>query len=296
MFGSIVGLVCGWDGGSSSPLCSIPIEQPLPGMSDEENSFLHDVFASFRERNRAALPAQHVSDDDSDDDWLRDLLLRAPRANRVAANVRRHVDHAPPQPMDAVNLACPDRETTLLPTPTRLAGRRRCCRRTTRELPLPLGTLPQQPLDTTVKLVFPDQETLQRLQGDPDMQTGALQRGPAAAAFQGATAAVEQRLREIGVAAFKLGIAMSPMERFRGHHWSYAISEGFTEMVLLMASTATECRILERMLIATFRALPGCHNEAPGGEGMRDSESLCFAYCVFADAGTGRPLVRRRRV
>ena len=67
-------------------------------------------------------------------------------------------------------------------------------------------------------------------------------------------------------------------------------------MALLMASTATECRILERMLIAAFRARTGCHNEAPGGEGMRDSDSLCFAYCVFADAGTGRPLVRRRRV
>lgn len=244
-------------------------------MSDEEDSFLEDVLASFRERNRAALAAQHVSDNDRDDDWLRDLC-RAPRAARVAADVRRHVDHAPPRPMDAVNLVCPDRETTLLPTPTRLTGRRRCCRRPTRELPLPLGTLPQQPLDT-VKLVFPDQETLQILQGDPDMRTGALQRGPAAAAFQGATAAVEQRLCEIGVAAFKLGIAMSPMERFRGHHWSYAISEGFTEMALLMASTATECRILERLLIATFRARPGCHNEAPGGEGMRDSELLCYA-------------------
>ena len=246
-------------------------------MSDEEDTFLQDVLASFHERNRAALAARH-SDNDSDDDWLRDLCRREPR------------------PMDAVNLVSPDRETTLLPTPTRLDGRRSCCRRTTRELPVPLGTLPQQPLDTTVKLVFPDQETLQILQADPDMRTGALQRGPAAAAFQGATAAVEKRLCEIGVAAFKLGIAMSPMERFKGHHWSYAISEGFTEMALLMASTATECRILERMLIAAFRARTGCHNEAPGGEGMRDSDSLCFAYCVFADAGTGRPLVRRRRV
>jgi len=256
------------------------VEQPLPGMSDEEDSFLQDVLASFRERNRAALAAQHVSDNDSDDDdWLRDLCRREPR------------------PMDAaVNLVSPDRETTLLPTPTRLAGRRSCCRRPTRELPLPPGTLPQQPLDTTVRLVFPDQEALQSLQADPDMRTGALQRGPAAAAFQGATAAVEQRLCEIGVAAFKLGIARSPVERFRGHHWSYAISEGFTEMALLMASTATECRILERLLIAAFRARPGCHNEAPGGEGMRDSDSICFAYCVFADAGTGRPLVRRRRV
>ena len=70
----------------------------------------------------------------------------------------------------------------------------------------------------------------------------------------------------------------------------------FTEVALLMVSTATECRTLKRLLIATFRARPGCHNEAPGGEGMRDSELLCYAYCVFADAGTGRPLVRRRRV
>ena len=63
---------------------------------------------------------------------------------------------------------------------------------------------------------------------------------------------------------------------------------GFTEMALHVASNATECSILERMLIATFRARPGCQNEAPGGEGMHNSESLCFAYCVFADAGTGR--------
>ena len=97
-------------------------------------------------------------------------------------------------------------------------------------------------------------------------------------------------------AAFKLGVAMCPIERFKVHPWSYARSEGFTEMSLLMASSATECRKLERLLIATFRGRPGCHNEAPGGEGMRDSESLCYAYCVFADAGTGRPLVVRQRV
>ena len=106
----------------------------------------------------------------------------------------------------------------------------------------------------------------------------------------GAVAAVEQRLREIGVAAFKLGIAMSPIRRFKGLSWSYKYSEGFTEMMLLMASTATECRALETMLIARFRARPGCYNEKPGGEGIRDSELLCFTYAVFADAGTGRAL------
>ena len=146
-----------------------------------------------------------------------------------------------------------------------------------------------------VKHVFPDWNTLGVLRKDDAMRTEALQRGPAAAAFAGARVAVEQRLQEIGVAVFKLGIATWPIDRFRAHAWSYAY-EGFTEMALLMASTATECRRLERMLIATFRERRGCFNEAPGGEGMRDSENLCYAYCVFADAGTGRPLVRRRRV
>ena len=53
-------------------------EQPLSGMSDEEESlFLDDLLASFRERNCAAAASQHMSDSD-DDDWVRELC-QAPR-------------------------------------------------------------------------------------------------------------------------------------------------------------------------------------------------------------------------
>ena len=139
---------------------------------------------------------------------------------------------------------------------------------------------------TTIS-VWPSQGMLDMLDKDEHMRVWALREGPALDALEDATSVVEQRIQDIGCAVYKIGIAMDPIQRFKGYSWSY-IYEGYEEMLLLVASTATQCRILERLLIERFKGRQGCQNEAPGGEGMRDSTNLCFVYAVFCDGGTGR--------
>ena len=135
--------------------------------------------------------------------------------------------------------------------------------------------------------VWPSQGMLDILDKDEHMRVWALREGPALEALEDATSVVEQRIQDIGCAVYKIGIAMDPIQRFKGFSWSY-IYEGYEEMLLLVASTATQCRILETFLIERFKGRPGCQNEAPGGEGMRDSSNLCYVYAVFCDGGTGR--------
>ena len=142
---------------------------------------------------------------------------------------------------------------------------------------------------TTIS-VWPSQGMLDMLDKDEHMRVWALREGPALDALEDATSVVEQRIQDIGCAVYKIGIAMDPIQRFKGFSWSY-IYEGYEEMLLLVASTATQCRILERLLIERFKGRQGCQNEAPGGEGMRDSTNLCFVYAVFCDGGTGRAWV-----
>ena len=140
---------------------------------------------------------------------------------------------------------------------------------------------------TTIPSVWPSQGMLDMLDKDEHMRVWALREGPALDALEDATSVVEQRIQDIGCAVAKIGSARDPIQRFKGFSWSY-IYEGYEEMLLLVASTATQCRILERLLIERFKGRQGCQNEAPGGEGMRDSTNLCFVYAVFCDGGTGR--------
>ncbi len=100
---------------------------------------------------------------------------------------------------------------------------------------------------------------------------------------------INARLATIGVAAFNIGVAYDPIHRFRGETWSYC-HEGFTEMQLLSVTEATEARLLEMELIDHFRGRQGCHNLAPGGDGIAPSRNYCYVYCVFADA-TGRSFI-----
>ena len=130
----------------------------------------------------------------------------------------------------------------------------------------------------------------ERLLREPDIKAPSLL---FRASTTQAAAMINARLATIGVAAFKIGVCFNPSHRFRGETWSYC-HEGFTEMQLLSVTEATEARLLEKDLIANFRGRQGCHNHAPGGEGIAPSRSFCYVYCVFADA-TGRSFIHAEK-
>ena len=69
----------------------------------------------------------------------------------------------------------------------------------------------------------------------------------------------------------------------------YAREQMWHFMDVMHEDVPEECRMLETRLIRKARALPGCYNVAPGGEGIQASifEGKVFCYMVFATAGNG---------
>jgi hypothetical protein len=106
--------------------------------------------------------------------------------------------------------------------------------------------------------------------------------------------------RLFGVIVFKVGIAAEPTKRYHEPDFGYAKEGIWRFMDVVVSAPANFCRHLEIELISAFRAVPGCYNEKPGGEGVsKDRVHLCFVYLVVADAGHGHALhisCKRRRL
>ena len=98
-----------------------------------------------------------------------------------------------------------------------------------------------------------------------------------------------------GPMAFEIGIASDPHHRYHNDEHGYK-HEGIWHFMEVMArDSAQECCMLERWLIHTLKAFPGCQNIRAGGDGVRaDRTHTCFVYMVVAAAGTGRSLASAR--
>ena len=94
---------------------------------------------------------------------------------------------------------------------------------------------------------------------------------------------------------FEIGIASDPHHRYHNDEHGYK-HEGIWHFMEVMArDSAQECCMLERWLIHTLKAFPGCQNIRAGGDGVRaDRTHTCFVYMVVAAAGTGRSLASAR--
>ena len=90
---------------------------------------------------------------------------------------------------------------------------------------------------------------------------------------------------------FKVGIAYDPVHRWGNADFGYVTEQTWMFMDVLHRGPVGECRSLEIDLIARLRAIAGCYNEKPGGEGISENSSgvpvECYCYCVFAPAGSG---------
>ena len=91
--------------------------------------------------------------------------------------------------------------------------------------------------------------------------------------------------KSLGVFAFKIGIAYSPLDR-----WGrYELEEMWMFMDVMHEGNPEECRCLEKELIGKLKPISGCYNVLPGGEGIRAGVTVgkCFCYVVYAVAGDG---------
>jgi hypothetical protein len=102
-----------------------------------------------------------------------------------------------------------------------------------------------------------------------------------------------------GVITFKIGIAADPASRYRNPAFGYMREGIWRFMDVLLAGPAFQCRAWEISLIRALKAVPGCYNEKPGGEGVAPTrDHRCYVYAVVADAGGGLGLqasVSKRR-
>ena len=93
------------------------------------------------------------------------------------------------------------------------------------------------------------------------------------------------------VCIFKVGIAYDPVHRWGNADFGYVTEQVWMFMDVLYCGPVGDCRSLEIDLIARLRAIAGCYNEKPGGEGISEKGSgvpaKCYCYCVFAPAGSG---------
>jgi hypothetical protein len=82
--------------------------------------------------------------------------------------------------------------------------------------------------------------------------------------------------------AFKIGLTVCPYSRFYQPRYGY--SGFFDKMVVLFVSDhGSTAAMVEAHLIHVFKATIGCHNEAPGGEGLAPSGPF-FVYVVLKNA------------
>ena len=156
----------------------------------------------------------------------------------------------------------------------------------------------QQPRDWRQRHQTPArlQLDLARIAKDGSIRTAPLHRGPAAQALRETRAMVQATLAEASIPIFKVGICYDPVHRWRGEDWSY-VHEGYDFMQLLMWSTATDCKHLEMLAIEQYKDRPGCRcqNETTGGDGIADSEDMCYCYLVVADVSDPQWGRKRRR-
>ena len=92
------------------------------------------------------------------------------------------------------------------------------------------------------------------------------------------------------IIVFKFGICFDPERRWRNREWGYLQERMWHCMDLLFAGSPQQCRLLEIALIGATRSVAGCHNVAPGGEGVAagsESAGTCYCYVVVAAAGHG---------
>ena len=142
---------------------------------------------------------------------------------------------------------------------------------------------------------------LARIEQDGSIRIDPLLSGPAAKALPDAIALIQDTFKQFSqkcVWIFKICICYDPVHRWRGEDWSY-VHEGYDFMQLLMWSTATECKELERLTIDHFHGTTGCANQSRGGDGLADSDETCYCYIVFADVSSpqwGKRRLRRRIV
>jgi hypothetical protein len=125
----------------------------------------------------------------------------------------------------------------------------------------------------------------------PDRHTVLWQLAPVDAEFS-AFAYGCRRLaawyQALGPIIFKVGIAADPDHRFWNREYGYDSEREWHFMEVQGRGPANQMRKLEISLIAGLGGLPGCRNEAAGGEGVHpDRVHTCFQYMVVAPCGTG---------
>lgn len=77
---------------------------------------------------------------------------------------------------------------------------------------------------------------------------------------------------------FKVGVTRDPLNRFAQADFKY---EGeYTDMELLLVGFPRLCGYLESQLIFRLRSIPGCRNQAPGGESLPPDGCVCYLYIV----------------
>lgn len=88
-----------------------------------------------------------------------------------------------------------------------------------------------------------------------------------------------------GLTVFKIGMTWRPNFRWSNSIFGYRHDPDYTGMVLLHRDDTRAIAVLESALISEFRKLPGCRNDAPGGEGipksMPASDSQSYLYLVY---------------
>ena len=97
-------------------------------------------------------------------------------------------------------------------------------------------------------------------------------------------------LRVLRIAAFKIGIAFDPVDRWWNDEFGYRTEQMWMFMHVMYAGPPQRCRLLEQDLVRSLRNVAGCYNERGGGEGVSatsSSASPCYCYVVFAPAGHG---------
>ena len=93
------------------------------------------------------------------------------------------------------------------------------------------------------------------------------------------------------IGVFKIGIAFDPIDRWSKADFCYMCEKTWMFMDVIHAGSADDCRQLERNLISKLTCVSGCHNIAPGGEGV--SSATCgqyHVYIVYAPVGHGMSL------
>ena len=85
-------------------------------------------------------------------------------------------------------------------------------------------------------------------------------------------------------AVFKIGITSDPVRRWMHPRYGYCHDrkEKWQAMkVVFVSDTSYSAALVESVLIAKFKGVPGCRNECPGGESASPECGPHFAYVVF---------------